>query len=129
MRRNLLTCLAVLAIAAPAAAQQPERETPPPPGPLRPFTVPVIRETRLPNGLRIVVAERRSLPIVHARVIVNAGAVHEPVFPGLEEAVHLHPEDTGRHAHRRQLGHAGGWRQQGEDRSQLPHSKPHSSSP
>ena len=78
MRRNLVTCLAVLAIAAPAAAQQPERETPPPPGPLRPFTVPVIRETRLPNGLRIVVAERRSLPIVHARVIVNAGAVHEP---------------------------------------------------
>jgi zinc protease len=78
MRRNLLTGLAVLAIAAPAVAQQPDRETPPPPGPLRPFTVPAIRETRLPNGIRIAVAERRSLPIVHARVIVNAGAVHEP---------------------------------------------------
>jgi zinc protease len=78
MRRNLLAGLAFLAIAAPAVAQQPERETPPPPGPLRPFTVPAIRETRLPNGIRIAVAERRSLPIVHARVIVNAGAVHEP---------------------------------------------------
>jgi len=78
MRRNLLTGLAVLSLAAPAAAQQPERETPPPPGPLRPFSVPQIRETRLPNGLRVVVAERRSLPIVHARIIVNAGAVHEP---------------------------------------------------
>ena len=62
MRRNLLTGLAVLAIAAPAVAQQPDRETPPPPGPLRPFTVPAIRETRLPNGIRIAVAERRSLP-------------------------------------------------------------------
>ncbi len=78
MRRNLLSGLAFVLLAAPVAAQQPERETPPPPGPLRPFSVPQIRETRLPNGLRVVVAERRSLPIVHARIIVNAGAVHEP---------------------------------------------------
>ncbi|MGK2962659.1 MAG: M16 family metallopeptidase [Gemmatimonadaceae bacterium] len=78
MRRKLLTGLAIVLLAAPVSAQQPERETPPPPGPLRPFSVPQIRETRLPNGLRVVVAERRSLPIVHARIIVNAGAVHEP---------------------------------------------------
>ena len=78
MRRDLIVGLAMVAFAAPAVAQQPERETPPPPGPLRPFTVPAIRETRLPNGIRIAVAERRSLPVVHARIIVNAGAVHEP---------------------------------------------------
>ncbi len=78
MRRVLLTSVALLALAAPAIAQQPERETPPPPGPLRPFRVPEIRETKLPNGIRIAVAERRSLPIVHARIIVDAGAVHEP---------------------------------------------------
>ncbi len=78
MRRLILLSSAFVALAAPAVAQQPERETPPPPGPLRPFRVPEIRETRLPNGLRIAVAERRSLPIVHARIIVNAGAVHEP---------------------------------------------------
>lgn len=78
MRRVLLTSAALLALATPALAQQPERETPPPPGPLRPFRVPEIRETTLPNGIRIAVAERRSLPIVHARIIVDAGAVHEP---------------------------------------------------
>lgn len=78
MRRNLLIGFASIALATPAIAQQPERETPPPPGPLRPFRVPEIRESRLPNGIRVVVAERRSLPIVHARIIVNAGSVHEP---------------------------------------------------
>ena len=78
MRRNLLAGLAVILLSVPAIAQEPERETPPPPGPLRPFSVPQIRETRLPNGLRVVVAERRSLPIVHARIIVNAGAINEP---------------------------------------------------
>ena len=78
MRRYLLTGLTVLALAAPAEAQQPERESPPAPGPLRPFRVPEIREMRLPNGIRVAVAERRSLPIVHARIIVNAGSVYEP---------------------------------------------------
>ena len=78
MRCDLLVGLAFLTLAAPAVAQQPERETPPAPGPLRPFTVPAIRETRLPNGIRVAVAERRSLPIVHTRIIVNAGSIHEP---------------------------------------------------
>jgi zinc protease len=78
MRRIIPVCAAVLTFAAPALAQDPPRETPPPPGPLRPFSVPTIRETRLPNGIRIAVAERRSLPIVHARIIVDAGAVLEP---------------------------------------------------
>lgn len=78
MRRIMIHGIAVLSLAATAAAQEPTRETPPPPGPLRPFSVPVIRETRLPNGIRVAVAERRSLPIVHARIIVNAGSVLEP---------------------------------------------------
>jgi len=78
MRRSLLAGIAAVVLATPAIAQQPEREKPPAPGPLRPFRVPEIRETRLPNGIRIAVAERRSLPIVHSRIIINAGAVHEP---------------------------------------------------
>jgi zinc protease len=78
MRNRFLAFTLLAALAAPAAAQQPERESPPTPGPLRPFTVPQIREATLPNGMRLVVAERRALPVVHARVIVNGGAVHEP---------------------------------------------------
>lgn len=78
MRATLLLLSGLGALATSGGAQEPAREAPPAPGPLRPFTVPQIREARLPNGLRIVVAERRALPIVHARVIVNGGAVHEP---------------------------------------------------
>ncbi len=78
MRRHLQKVIAAMAFAMPAIAQEPVRETPPPAGPLRPFSVPEIRETRLPNGIRVAVAERRSLPVVHARILINAGSVHEP---------------------------------------------------
>ena len=78
MRREFILVVAALSLAAPAVAQQPVRETPPAAGPLRPFRVPEIRETRLPNGIRVAVAERRSLPIVHARIMVSAGAIYEP---------------------------------------------------
>ena len=78
MRRHILSTALFATLAVPAVAQEPVRESPPAPGPLRPFRVPEIRETRLPNGMRVVVAERRALPIVHARVIIDAGAVHEP---------------------------------------------------
>ena len=78
MRRELIISMLALAVAMPLSAQEPEREKPPAPGPLRPFKVPEIRETRLPNGIRVVVAERRSLPVVHSRIIVNAGSLHEP---------------------------------------------------
>jgi zinc protease len=78
MHRVILAITGAAILAAPSAAQETGREQPPAPGPLRPFRVPAIQETRLPNGLRVVVAERHTLPIVHARIIVNAGAVHEP---------------------------------------------------
>lgn len=78
MRRYIPLSLAAVLAAAPLAAQDVERQMPPAPGPLRPFTVPATSETTLPNGLRVVVVERRALPIVHARIIVNAGAVLEP---------------------------------------------------
>lgn len=82
MRRHFLAAVAIAAIASPSFAQETPREQPPEPGPLRPFRVPEIRETQLPNGMRIVVAERRALPIIHARVITDAGAVHEPAEKG-----------------------------------------------
>lgn len=78
MQRAILTLAGVAILAAPSAAQETSREQPPAPGPLRPFRIPAIQETRLPNGLRVVVAERHTLPIVHARIILDAGAVHEP---------------------------------------------------
>ncbi|HUF65779.1 MAG TPA: pitrilysin family protein [Gemmatimonadaceae bacterium] len=78
MHRVILAVAGAAMFAAPSFAQDTTRQQPPGPGPLRPFRIPAIQETRLPSGLRVVVAERHTLPIVHARIIVNAGAVHEP---------------------------------------------------
>lgn len=81
MNRFLLpaACAGVMALALPAGAQQPApTEQPPAPGPLRPFTVPPVHEMRLPNGVRVVVVEKHSLPIVTGRVLVAAGSVYEP---------------------------------------------------
>jgi zinc protease len=74
-RPILLLALAAAAAAAPAAAQQPQ---PPAPGPLRPFVVPPVHEDRLDNGVRVVVVRNDRLPIVTGRILVDAGAVHEP---------------------------------------------------
>lgn len=82
MRNHIALPFAALLAVAPLSAQEVERQKPPAPGPLRPFTVPATSETRLPNGIRVVVVERRALPIVHARIIVNAGAVLEPAAKG-----------------------------------------------
>jgi zinc protease len=75
--RGTLPVFAALVTASTAAAQAPVREQPPPPTPLRPFVMPTVNEARLANGMRLVVVERRSLPIVTARVIVDAGSVYE----------------------------------------------------
>lgn len=79
-RLNTIALAAALAGAAalPAAAQQAHGTTPPPPGPLRPFRVPAPESFTLPNGLRVVVVNQPSLPIVNARIMLRAGSVYEP---------------------------------------------------
>lgn len=77
MMRPTLTLLALAALAAaPAAAAQ--REQPPAPAPLRPYAVPPLQDFRLPNGVRVAVVRDAKLPIVHGRIIVDAGAQQEP---------------------------------------------------
>ncbi len=60
---------------APRATPQQEgpRETPPPPAPPRSVTFPQPVERTLPNGLRVVVAERPGMPLVTARLLVMTG--------------------------------------------------------
>lgn len=68
---------AVVAISATAGAQGTVSK-PPAPGPLRPYVVPPVNIQTLPNGMRIAVIEKHSLPVVTARIQVDAGAVREP---------------------------------------------------
>ncbi|HEV2147537.1 MAG TPA: pitrilysin family protein [Longimicrobiaceae bacterium] len=89
IRRNTipLGALAVLAACAapvqqPAPAPAPEagvaEAQPPALGPIRPYQLPPIQEFRLDNGMRVILLEQHSMPLVTARAIVDAGAIYEP---------------------------------------------------
>ncbi len=55
-----------------------DRSKMPPLGTDRPFTAPVVQTTTLPNGLEILVVERRDLPKVTFSLVTRAGAVADP---------------------------------------------------
>jgi zinc protease len=63
---------------AQAQAQTPAFDTPPPPAAPRQAAVATPAEARLPNGLRVIVAERRGAPLVTARLLVLSGAETDP---------------------------------------------------
>lgn len=67
----------VLFAAASAAFAQPF-DAPPPPGVPRPLFIAAPEATTLDNGLRVVVAQRRGLPLVTAELVVRAGSETDP---------------------------------------------------
>lgn len=79
-----MMAIAALAAAAPAGAQPGERPAPqivaqqPGLAPVRPYTLPPVDEFRLSNGMRVVAVRQTTVPLVTARLIVDAGAEHEP---------------------------------------------------
>lgn len=52
-----------------------DRTRPPAPGPLRPFHFPPVRRGRLPNGLEVIVAEKRDFPLASLDLVVPSGAL------------------------------------------------------
>ncbi len=68
---------AVLCAAAAAAAAQPFETAPPPSAP-RPFSIAAPFEQRLPNGLRVVVAQRSGVQLVSARLVLLSGSEADP---------------------------------------------------
>jgi len=78
---SLLMCLALLAGAAPSAAQRPvewPRESPPPPLPPREATFPPYEIRMLANGLQVVVVMHDEQPAVNLRLMIGAGAASDP---------------------------------------------------
>ncbi|HUP64809.1 MAG TPA: pitrilysin family protein [Thermoanaerobaculia bacterium] len=60
------------------------RSTPPLPTPPRPYRFPPVRREVLENGLRILVAVRSEAPLMTVRMVVRAGAAHDPLDqPGI----------------------------------------------
>ncbi|MDQ3673213.1 MAG: insulinase family protein, partial [Gemmatimonadota bacterium] len=70
----LSLALAVVTGATVAGAQV----KPPAPGPLRPYAFPKVDQFTLDNGLKVIVVEKHTLPVVEGRVIIDAGAMREP---------------------------------------------------
>jgi zinc protease len=51
---------------------------PPEPGPLRPYVFPNVQQFALDNGLKVILVEKHTLPVVEGRLILDAGAMREP---------------------------------------------------
>lgn len=71
---------------APAPEDPSFRKTPPPSGPEAPFVAPKIAESRLSNGVRVLVVSRHEMPVVAVSVVVDRGADHQGT-PGLASAL------------------------------------------
>jgi zinc protease len=68
---------AALSATAVAAAAQPFETAPAPSAP-RPFSIAAPFEQRLPNGLRVVVAQRAGVQLVTARLVLLSGSEADP---------------------------------------------------
>src|SRR5580704_2558823 len=79
----------VLTLAAlPLAAQTVDLTKPPVSKDPRPYKLPPVSETKLPNGLTVMLAEDSRFPLVTARLVFLAGNKRDPKeIPGLAAAV------------------------------------------
>ena len=84
LKRFLLVTLGAAAL----CAQTVDRTKPPETPPIPTYKLPPIHETRLPNGLEVVLVEDSRLPLVTARLNFRAGSKYDPKdMPGLSGAV------------------------------------------
>ncbi len=80
--------LAVTFTVAALSAQTVDRTKPPQTPPIPTYKLPPIYETKLPNGLEVVLVEDARFPLVTARLNFRAGSKYDPKdMPGLSEAV------------------------------------------
>src|SRR5215213_5554724 len=85
MTRFLLFFVVVFCGVVVINAQTPQA-TPPPPAQPRSGTFPKPVEETLPNGLRVIVIERRETPLVSAQLLIkNGGEVDPPELAGLAD--------------------------------------------
>jgi predicted Zn-dependent peptidase len=64
-------------LAVPASSQSPDRSAPPKLGPPPSLKLPAIQRFELPNGLKVVLLEKNTLPLVQITLVFNAGSVND----------------------------------------------------
>lgn len=82
--------IALIAIfaALPVAAQTTDRTKPPVSPDPRPYKLPPVYETKLPNGLTVLLADDPRFPLVSGRLVFHGGNKRDPKdIPGLAAAV------------------------------------------
>jgi zinc protease len=86
MGKKLISTIALAAMCL--GAQTVDRTKAPSSPPIPGYKLPPVFETKLPNGLSLVVVEDSRFPLVTARLIFQAGSKYDPQdMPGLSEAV------------------------------------------
>ncbi len=84
---TLVTLVLCLSLSTLVRAQTPQA-TPPPPAPPRSVQFPKPVDKTLANGLRVIVVERASSPLVTAQLVIkNGGEVDPPELTGLSNMV------------------------------------------
>jgi zinc protease len=75
--RGLAGSLALALVFAGDAARA-QTVQPPPPSALRPYVFPAVEQFQLDNGLKVILVQKHTLPVVEGRLIIDAGAQREP---------------------------------------------------
>ena len=76
---NLIAKASALALViATVGSARAQTTSPPPAGPLRPYVFPNVEQFQLDNGLKVILVEKHTLPVVEGRLILDAGSMREP---------------------------------------------------
>ena len=85
VKRTILVSLVLVLFSVSVCAQTPQA-TPPPPAQPRSASIPKPVEQTLPNGLRVIVVERRESPLISAQLLIkNGGEADPPELAGLAD--------------------------------------------
>jgi zinc protease len=81
--RTIISAKTAIAIALAggalgATATGAQTTTPPGPGPLRPYVFPHVDQLQLANGLKVIVVDKPTLPVIEGRLLIDAGSMREP---------------------------------------------------
>ncbi len=79
MIKRLSELLTLLILIASSNVLLSAQETPPLPSEPRSVSIPAVKEAKLPNGLTVVVVERRASPLVSVRMTFNSGVTSEDI--------------------------------------------------
>ncbi|MEZ5347265.1 MAG: pitrilysin family protein [Pyrinomonadaceae bacterium] len=82
----IIFVIGIFFVAHSAVFAQTPSETPPPPSEPPTVKIPLVNEMTLPNGLKVVVIQKKNLPLVTASLLIKGGAdVESPNEAGLAD--------------------------------------------